>query len=287
MRNQILQRIRDLLESESVARILAWKQGDFPNLTEPFVFTTLEQLENLVYDKFCAANLSKYLITLGEQEGTTLILLKPCDTYSFNQLVKERQIRREAVYIVGVSCNGNVALEELEEKGLLERCTVCDKNEHIVYDELICNGGKRQANNRFKEVLEVEAMGCDSRYNFWQKELRRCIRCNACRNACPSCHCKKCVFDNNKYEINQKANADSFEEQMFHIIRAYHVAGRCTDCGECCRVCPQKIKLNLLNRKFIKDINEFYGEFQAGANLASTNPLADFDAHRDGEVTHV
>ncbi|MFR1039192.1 MAG: 4Fe-4S binding protein [Clostridium sp.] len=26
---------------------------------------------------------------------------------------------------------------------------------------------------------------------------------------------------------------------MFHIIRAFHVAGRCTDCGECSRVCPQ------------------------------------------------
>ncbi|URW87892.1 4Fe-4S dicluster domain-containing protein [Blautia wexlerae] len=28
---------------------------------------------------------------------------------------------------------------------------------------------------------------------------------------------------------------------MFHIIRAFHVAGRCTDCGECDRVCPQGI----------------------------------------------
>ena len=41
-------------------------------------------------------------------------------------------------------------------------------------------------------------------------------------------------------------------ENMFHIIRAFHVAGRCTDCGECTRVCPQGIPLHLLNRKFIK-----------------------------------
>ena len=56
-------------------------------------------------------------------------------------------------------------------------------------------------------------------------------------------------------------NADSFEEKMFHIIRAFHVAGRCTDCGECSRVCPQGIPLHLFNRKFIKDIDELYGEF--------------------------
>ena len=63
---------------------------------------------------------------------------------------------------------------------------------------------------------------------------------------------------------------------MFHIIRAYHVAGRCTDCGECSRVCPQGIPLHLLNRKFIKDINTFYGEYQAGADTESRAPLTDF-----------
>ena len=63
---------------------------------------------------------------------------------------------------------------------------------------------------------------------------------------------------------------------MYHIIRAFHVAGRCTDCGECSRVCPQNIPLHLLNRKFIKDINEFYGEYQAGADLETVPPLTCF-----------
>ena len=60
---------------------------------------------------------------------------------------------------------------------------------------------------------------------------------------------------------------------MFHIIRAFHVAGRCTDCGECSRVCPQNIPLHLLNRKYIKDIDEFYGEYQAGEDLETKAPL--------------
>ena len=70
---------------------------------------------------------------------------------------------------------------------------------------------------------------------------------------------------------------NSFEENMFHIIRAFHVAGRCTDCGECSRVCPQHIPLHLLNRKFIKDINEFYGDYQAGEDTESRAPLNRFD----------
>lgn len=76
--------------------------------------------------------------------------------------------------------------------------------------------------------------------------------------------------------IENKAASTSFEENMFHIIRAFHVAGRCTDCGECSRVCPQHIPLHLLNRKFIKDINELYGEYQAGADPESRSPVVDF-----------
>ena len=54
------------------------------------------------------------------------------------------------------------------------------------------------------------------------------------------------------------------------------MVGRCTDCGECSRVCPQQIPLHLLNRKFIKDIDEFYGEYQAGAEAGSRAPIVDY-----------
>ena len=84
------------------------------------------------------------------------------------------------------------------------------------------------------------------------------------------------MFDSTKFDSAQKANTTSFEEKMFHIIRAFHVAGRCTDCGECSRVCPQGIPLHLFNRKFIKDINELYGDFQAGADIDTKGPLTNF-----------
>jgi len=272
------------MQSDSVKRVLGWRRGDFDTLTEPAVFSDPDELDGLVYDKFCSANLSKYLIELGKQDGVTLAFLRPCDTYSFNQLVKERQVAREAVYIIGVPCGGTVVVDDLEEGDLFEKCMVCLKTEHAVYDDIIDGRMPRYANDRFGGVLEIEAMSSDARYDFWHSELSRCIRCNACRNTCPVCHCKNCVFDNDKYDTKQKANADSFEEQMFHIIRAYHVAGRCSDCGQCSIACPQNINLQLLNRKFIKDINEFYGEYQAGADADSIGPLTSFDIHADREV---
>ena len=142
--------------------------------------------------------------------------------------------------------------------------------------ELLGEDGDVLDSHRFDEVERLERMTADERYAFWQNELSRCIRCNACRDVCPACTCEKCVFDNPNSGVENKAAANSFEEKLFHIIRAFHVAGRCTDCGECSRVCPQHIPLHLLNRKFIHDIDRFYGDYQAGAEVGSRAPIVNY-----------
>jgi len=91
------------------------------------------------------------------------------------------------------------------------------------------------------------------------------------------------VFDGDKYNTQQKANVTPAEEQMFHVTRAFHLAGRCTDCGQCSRVCPQSIPLYLLNRKLIKDINTMYGEYQAGEDIDTPSPLTHFNVDNDPE----
>ena len=63
---------------------------------------------------------------------------------------------------------------------------------------------------------------------------------------------------------------------MHVVMHVQHVPGRCTDCGECSRVCPQNIPLHLLNRKFIKDIDTFYGDFQAGTEVGVRGPLISY-----------
>ena len=302
----LIERAKELLADGTVAQILGWRKGDMGYDPEPAYFKSEEELKDFVYDAFCGANLSKYMIEAAKLEGKTLVFLKPCDTYSFNQLIKEHRVDRDKTYIIGVGCQGTLKPEKIREAGikgietvtidgdtlkfdtiygakempfadaLLERCKVCKGKKHMVYDELIGESKDTTDADRFEEVAKIEAMSPEEKFAFFQKELSKCIRCNACRNVCPACSCRKCVFDSNKFDSSQKANADSFEEKMFHIIRAFHVAGRCTDCGECSRVCPQGIPLHLFNRKFIKDIDELYGEFQAGADTDSKAPLTNY-----------
>lgn len=300
MRKRALQ----LLEQGTVNRVLGWKNGDFVYDQTPAVFNSKEEIEELEYNDFSAANLSKYLIAETKKEGKVLAFLKPCDTYSFNQLIKEHRIKRENVYLIGIECQGKVDVEKIRALGgkgvtdvdvdgekvvahtlygdktfekqsvLMEKCLACKGKKHVAFDELIIvNPVEETKNDRFKQVEELEKMSPAERFAFWQGQLSKCIRCNACRNVCPACSCLKCVFDNPNSGIASKAAPDTFEEQLFHVIRAFHVAGRCTDCGECSRVCPQNIPLHLLNRKFIKDMNEFYGEYQAGADTETRAPL--------------
>ena len=308
---EIVNRAKELLADGTVKRVLGWKAGDLPYNPEPAYFEKEEDLEEFVYNGFCGANLSKYMIEASKLEGKTLVVLKPCDTYSFQQLMKEHRVDREKTYIIGVGCKGKLDIEKIRKMGIkgiksiaganledeaeiltietlygekevpykdamLERCHVCKGKDHMIFDEIIGESKETKDGDRFAEVERIEAMSPEEKFAFFQKELSKCIRCNACRNVCPACSCRKCVFDSNKFDSAQKANVDSFEEKMFHIIRAFHVAGRCTDCGECSRVCPQGIPLHLFNRKFIKDIDELYGEYQAGADLEERGPLTSY-----------
>ncbi len=310
-RDVLVSKAVSLLENGTVQAVLGWGKGEFAYDVTPTVFETADEIhENFVWNDFCGANFSKYLVSKTRKiEGKILVFLKPCDTYSFNQLLTEHRFDREKVYAVAVPCEGMADIAKVKAAAgegisaidftdagltvttlyddeakvipyadvLAERCVNCKSKKHVAYDELLGETGEVLDSARFDEVEKIEAMTPDERFAFWQGELSRCIRCNACRDVCPACTCEKCVFDNPNSGAENKAPTNSFEEQMFHIIRAFHVAGRCTDCGECSRVCPQNIPLHLLNRKFIKDIDNFYGEYQAGAEVGSRAPLVDYN----------
>ena len=55
--------------------------------------------------------------------------------------------------------------------------------------------------------------------------------------------------------------------------KALILTERCIDCGECQRVCPVDLPLMELSSKIIKDINELYGEYQAGLDTEQDPPL--------------
>jgi L-lactate utilization protein LutB len=125
-------------------------------------------------------------------------------------------------------------------------------------------------------VEEIEALATAERRALWDRYFERCLRCYACRNVCPLCYCRECVFDQHDPRWVSPAAAVA-SNRSFHLIRAYHLAGRCVDCGECERACPVGIPLRLINRKTARVVEESF-HFQAGIDPEARSPLVAFAA---------
>lgn len=319
----VRERAQRALATGEVERVFAWRRGEFWYDVTPAVFETAEEVDELLWDSFCVANLSKYLSGAARQGRKIGVFVKGCDALAFNQLLQDNRISRDNVLLLGLPCPGMVDPDKLKKAKLhrgvraamrdgetlvlqgkhgdqrvealaylYDKCQGCRHPNPVVYDELLAEPQpvRTPAADRFAQVAELEALSAEEKFLFWQAQFDKCIRCNACRNICPACSCEKCIFDNGDSGVAAKANADACEEQFFHLIRAYHVAGRCVDCGECSRVCPAGIPIHLLNRKIIKDIQETYGDYEAGLDPNAPAPLvtyrlddADpFDGHQKG-----
>ncbi len=220
--------------------------------------------------------------------------------------IQENQIDRERVVIVGVPSRGMVDRRKIQEivgqreitsiqeddNSLLVRgngfektinrwdvirdnCHSCVHPDPVIYDRLVGTlSGDRKIPDRFRQVEEIEALSVEERWNWFQKEISSCIRCYACRNVCPLCYCPTCFVDDSRPQWVGKSK-EEVDTALFHIVRAYHCAGRCTDCGSCESVCPMGIKMRLFTKKLQKDCLELFN-FEPGLDPDIPLPLTTY-----------
>ncbi|MEE9509998.1 MAG: 4Fe-4S dicluster domain-containing protein, partial [Candidatus Bathyarchaeia archaeon] len=243
-----------------------------------------EEVEKLVWNDRCIHNLASFLKkTIDDGEGRVAIVSKGCDVKSIVALLQEGQIVRDKIKVLGVDCSG-----QRDEKGnLLLKCKLCRDHRPLLYDSLIAN--ERVDVREFdvdsvdySEVEDVEKMSVEERLRFWKEEAEKCIRCYACREVCPLCYCVECFTDQNlpQYVPSTPSIKGNF---LWLLMRAFDLAGRCTGCMECDRVCPVDIPLHLLNRKAIKDVATLFG-YEAGRNPSEKPLLAVFSEEDPDEI---
>ena len=294
---------KKLLDREKVDLIIGFERGTLPLRSTPCFVRTSEEAEKLIWDASCENNLARYLRGRKEKVG---IVAKGCDTRSIISLIKEKQVAREQVFIIGVPCHGMIDRRKIEAKldgkeiletdevteGVILKgsdfteivdkaellhnsCNACSYRNPIIYDVLI--GDKieeKRGIDEYGEVKEFEAQSADMRWQSFTNEISKCIRCYACRNACPLCYCQECFVDSSQPQwIGKTTNLS--DTSIFHIVRALHTAGRCVDCGACDRACPMGIDIRKLTKKIEKDVKELF-HYQAGVNVEDVPPLATF-----------
>lgn len=243
IQEQYKNKAKELLANGTVKMVIGYKAGTTPNRRRPHFMRTPQECDIMLLDSNCIANLSGYLLTEGllSDEKKVAIFLKPDGIRSINILAAEAQLTSNQIVILGFDIQGS---------------EIVTLNGQSVADfEPLMLATKEKATTSLQEptIEALQSKSAVERFAFWKKEFERCIKCYACRQACPMCYCRRCVVDNNQPQwVNTSSHTlGNFE---WNIVRAFHLAGRCVGCGNCDRACPVNIPLRLLNTRMAQEV---------------------------------
>jgi len=302
------QKLKEIIKQvlPDVETVICWQEGyDKLNVT-PIFITSPEQVDQVVWNPLCAQNLASYL---PSQKKKVAVAVKGCDSRTIVQYMQEGLIDRNNVVIIGIPCKGTVSKKKVQkaignepvedvtftdgsikvktpsgEKTLAladvcpTKCTSCQFPTPIVYDQLTGDAIKsdKPPESVYADVTELEGKTLEERKAYFASQFDKCIRCYACRNACPMCVCQdSCIAETrDPHWITQRNSLD--EKVMFHMIHALHLAGRCVECGECERVCPMEIPVAKLKKKINKEMKDLF-DYTPGVNPEDKPPMYTFN----------
>lgn len=305
---KLKQEAKTLLEQGRVDCIIGYETGSLKFATTPLITRDKDDVDRLVINPFIVNNLSVFLT---ETAGKVGIVAKGCDSRSIVSLIQDKQAARENVFIIGVPCSGVIDIKKVEKlmgkdrdeiddivregdkiivslggtrkefpakEILRDDCLVCDLPIPKEYDILLDEAGAPVVDKELSrsQLKKLEDMPPEQRWAFWKNEFSRCLRCYACREVCPACFCKRCFAE--EAEPQWVSPLPRWQDNlMFQVGRMMHVAGRCTDCGECQRACPVNIPLRSLSKKMEEIVDELF-QYKAGTDKEATPLMAAYES---------
>lgn len=121
----------------------------------------------------------------------------------------------------------------------------------------------------------------------------RCVNCHNCRDACPICYCRECLFDSPTFEFGADKYLDWAERRdalrmptdtlLFHLTRLNHMASSCVGCGLCQEACPNEVPVFSIFRMVGDKVQEAF-EYVPGRSLDEEMPLSTFKEDELQEV---
>ncbi len=293
---------------KEVDLVIGYQEGFDALHATPHFISLPEQIDKLIWNPLCVHNLTTYLPSLKKKKVG--VIVKGCDSRTIIQYIQEGLVNRENLVIIGIPCKGvisvNRVLKEIGSEPVEEavidnggnilirttkgqktlsianispdKCGTCQYPTPLIYDHLIGEAIKsdKTPESVYEDIKKFEGKTLEERMKYWEQEFDHCIRCYACRNACPMCICQdSCIAESrDPHWISQKMVIS--EKFMFHMIHTLHLAGRCVECGECERACPMGIPVNKLKRKINQDMKELFG-YEPGVNLDDKPPMFTFN----------
>jgi ferredoxin len=262
--------VKALFVDNKIDIVIGFRTGSVPETSRPFFARKAADAEHLVWNSHCVNNLAVYLPKLLEKPQRLPkdfklprvgIVAKACDARSVSGLIKEKQVPKENIVIIGMPCEGMKNAPKYGNKKNSEvnrACAECVSPEVKNADILIKGKSRQPAKKAYDRIKKFASKPARERWNAFLEEISKCIRCNACREACPNCYCKVCFADQHKPSWISPGNELS-DIVVFHMGRMFHQAGRCVECDACVNACPMGIDLRLFTQKIASDAIELFG----------------------------
>lgn len=248
---------RELLAAGTVKVVIGYGRGSGGAARAVFIRDAARS-GALIYDDSCRQNLAVYLMKPEVRRlGKAALVASPATLRTVLQLAAENQVQEGGLLLLAPA-GGEVAV--LAELSAVEARVAAQDQDP----------GREER----EELARYQAMTLEQRRDFWQEQFARCIKCYACRAACPLCYCARCTVECNQPQWIP-VPAHDLGNLEWNVMRAMHLAGRCVDCGDCSRACPAGIPLHLLNRRLIAVVRESFA-VQAGRSAKSDNALSTF-----------
>jgi ferredoxin len=240
--SNLIKTAEELLQSKKVNLVIGYEKGT-GNKTRPAFIRKAEDAARLVFDTEKSQNLAVYILRQEvKRAGKTAFVATVPALRSMLQLASECQIKdRELIALFIREDLETIVFEDF--KSVEEFLATADTGFNPEEQELLSR---------------LQSMTAPERFSFWTSEFEKCIKCYACRAACPMCYCHKCTTECNQPQWIAPAS-HPLGVLEWHLMRAMHLTGRCVNCGECATACPVGIPLNILTYSMMESMEAEFG----------------------------
>jgi ferredoxin len=240
--SDLINKSEQLLRDSKVNLIIGYEKGTGSKIRAAFI-RKAEETIRLLFNEECSQNLAVYILRPEVKKAGKIAFFATVPALrSLLQLASECQVKEQDIITLHMKKNNELVVFE----------------DFKTIEDYLLSVDTGLTGEEMALLAKLNAMSLSERWEFWNNEFEKCIKCYACRASCPMCYCHRCTTDCNQPQWIPVAS-HALGTYEWHLMRAMHLAGRCINCGECAKACPLNIPLNLLTYSLIDSMKEEFG----------------------------